>query len=154
MITQERRTIGAATYTMLTLVLMIGMLFVGAQQAYAQMQVDNGCMEELAGSGLTCAANDVSIATATNIEILDDGCADPNDTVTFRATFTVQSTANERYDIGIYFATDGDPNGNGARSGECSINTLANSPPPWVDLDSDACGDITSAKTLRQHLSR
>ena len=48
MITQERRTIGAATYTMSTLVLMIGMLFVGAQQAYAQMQVDNGCMEEVA----------------------------------------------------------------------------------------------------------
>ena len=63
MFTEKRRTISAAVYIMLTLVLMTGMLFGGVQQTFGQMQENNGCMEDVAGSGLNCTANDISIAT-------------------------------------------------------------------------------------------
>ncbi|WP_437870099.1 DUF7507 domain-containing protein [Sorangium sp. So ce363] len=117
--------------------------------AMAQTTVNNVCMDDLAPFGLTCSANDISIANATNITILDDGCLFPGDTVDFEATFTVEVTAKEKFDIGLYFARDGDVNGDGALSGLCSISTLPISPdPPWLDLDhlvggvQDTCGDI------------
>jgi hypothetical protein len=115
-------------------------------------------MEEEAGFGLNCTANDVSIANATNITILDDGCAYPGDTVTFKADFEVLLTAEYRHDVGLWFAADGDPNGDGARTGSCTAATPAYAPdPPWLDLDGtndplpkdnkpsgiqDTCGDI------------
>ncbi|WP_437745265.1 hypothetical protein WMF39_09755 [Sorangium sp. So ce1504] len=115
----------------------------------AQTTVNNVCMDDLAPFGLTCSANDISIANATNITILDDGCLFPGDTVDFEATFTVEVTAKEKFDIGLYFARDGDVNGDGALSGLCSISTMPISPdPPWLDLDGlvggvqDTCGDI------------
>jgi hypothetical protein len=91
------------------------------------------------------------------IEITDP-CDYPNDDVTFTAEFEVDLTAKERHDIGIYFATDGDGNGDGALTGGCSITSLPWAPdPPWLDLDGtndpypgtkkpsgvqDDCGDI------------
>ena len=48
--------------------------------AYSQMQVMNGCMEAVyqaykrGGGSLNCTANDVRVASVTNITILDDGC--------------------------------------------------------------------------------
>ncbi len=112
-----------------------------------------GCMEESAGFGLNCTANDISIAIATNIAILDDGCAYPGDTVTFKADFEVLLTAQARYDIGLWFAQDGDPNGDAAKTGMCTAATPAYAPdPPWLDLDqtesgqaNDTCGDINDA---------
>ncbi|HYQ73475.1 MAG TPA: hypothetical protein VET88_16315, partial [Gammaproteobacteria bacterium] len=94
-------------------------------------QVDNACMQDIAGFDLNCTANDVQIAgVARNpdgsdaLVILDDGCAYLGDTVTFTATFDVVVTAKERNDVGIYFVTDGDPNHDGAISGLCNISTL------------------------------
>jgi hypothetical protein len=107
----------------------------------AQMTDLNGCMQDIAQFGLNCTANDVQVARATNIEIIDDGCAYPGDTVTFRATFEVLLTAQGRHDIGLYFAVDGDTNADGAVSGQCSISTMAFAPdPPWLDLDGTADG--------------
>src|SRR5512139_1780060 len=155
--TTYRRT-GMLVYAALVLVLMTGFLLASAQRAYCQMQANNGCLQEVAGFGLNCTGNDVSIARVTNIVINDDGCAYPGDTVDFTATFEVKLTATERHDIGIYFAIDGDPNKDGAITGNCSINTLPYTPDsPWVDLDGtndpypgghnpsgvqDTCGDI------------
>ena len=106
----------------------------------------------LAGiSGLNCTANDISLAKATNIVIKDDGCLYPGDTVMFSADFEVQTTATERYDLGIWFATDGDPNHDGALTGTCAAATPPFGPdPPWVNLDAvaqptDTCGDINTA---------
>jgi hypothetical protein len=80
--------------------------------------------------------------------------------VTFTATFEVVLNAKERHDIGIYFVTDGDPNGDGAVSGDCSISILPYEPDEsvnYLDLDGttdpwpgtndisgvqDTCGDI------------
>ncbi|WP_158678262.1 DUF7507 domain-containing protein [Pseudoalteromonas sp. T1lg23B] len=125
-----------------------------------------GCMEETAGFAVQCTANDVRIAGVSSnpdgtpkLEILDDGCAYQGDTVQFTATFDIETTSKERHDIGIYFVTDGDPNNDGAQSGQCSISTLPFAPsPPWLDLDGtndpfpgtsgpsgvqDECGDIS-----------
>ncbi len=127
--------------------------------------INAGCMQDLAGFALNCTANDVAIAgVATNPDgthqliIHDDGCAYQGDTVNFTATFDLEVTAKERHDIGIYFATDGDTNFDGAVSGSCSVSTLDYMPdPPWLDLDGttdpfpgtniisntqDTCGDI------------
>ena len=137
----------------------------GGSSALAQMTIESACMQDIAGFGLNCTANDVQISgVARNpdgtpqLDILDDGCAYPGDTVTFEATFELVVTAKERHDVGIYFVRDGDPNDDGAVSGQCSIVTLPYQPdPPWLDLDEtndpvpgtntasgiqDACGDI------------
>jgi hypothetical protein len=139
-------------------------LLVGAQPAVADnlgnadVQPDQVCMEEAAEFGLVCTANDVRIAAATDIVIIDDGCAFPGDTVTFSANFEVLLGAQARHDIGIWFAQDGDPNGDGAITGICTVATPAYAPdPPWLDLDGindplpgdnkpsgiqDTCGDL------------
>jgi hypothetical protein len=118
----------------------------------------DGCMEDVAGFGLNCTANDIQIASVTNLVIDDDGCAFPGDTVTFTADFEVLLTAQARHDLGLWFATDGDPNADGAITGACTVGTPAYAPdPPWLDLDGmadtfldtnvvsniqDTCGDI------------
>ena len=112
----------------------------------ADVIANQGCVADLGPSG--CTSNDTGIASVSNITILDDGCQSPTDTVTFSATYTLQSTAAERYDIGLYFATDGDPNNNGALTGTCTIATPAYAPSPWLNLDGDQCGDLNSQTTL------
>ncbi len=125
------------------------------------MQVNNGCMQDVAGFNLNCTAEDVRIVDILNFTVNDDGCAYPGDTVDFTATYVVELTATARHDIGLYFATDGDPNLDGALVGQCSINTLPYYPdPPWLDLDGtsdkregenkpsgeqDLCGDIDTS---------
>lgn len=143
---------------------LLALLIFVTPSASAQ-SVEDGCMQDIAGFDLQCTANDIQIAgVAENpdgspqLEILDDGCAFPGDEVTFTATFDVVTTAKERHDVGIYFVTDGDPNGDGAISGSCSISVMPFDPdPPWLDLDGtddpfpgthdpsgiqDTCGDI------------
>jgi uncharacterized repeat protein (TIGR01451 family) len=108
--------------------------------------VTGGCMDDLFPGTLNCNANDIQIARATNIQITDP-CSFPGDSVTFNATFQVVLTAQTRYDIGLYFATDGDPNRNGALTGTCLVSNLNLTPdPPFVNLDPapDSCGDINS----------
>jgi uncharacterized repeat protein (TIGR01451 family) len=117
--------------------------------------INNGCMRDVAGFALGCTSNDVRVAgVATNpdgtpkLVILDDGCKFPGDTVDFTATFDVVLTAQARYDIGIYFAVDGDPNGDGALTGSCSVTTLDSANTSnFINLDPapDSCGDIDAA---------
>jgi len=109
------------------------------------------CMEDAYGGSLNCTANDVSIANATIVEILDDGCAYAGDTVTFTAIWDVQSTATERYNVGLYFATEGQTS---ALNGTCSVSTLPNSPATdWFDFDGNACGDISSSKMVHPEIT-
>ncbi|TLU65156.1 hypothetical protein FE810_09550 [Thalassotalea litorea] len=118
------------------------------------------CMEDrsdLEGiSSLTCRANDIQIADASNIQVKAiDGdtnhpfvgtgrCVDGLD-VTFSADFEVLSTAQERYDIGLYFNKSGGSSARRALDAEeepgfCQIYTLTDD---GVDLDSqEQIGDI------------
>ena len=94
------------------------------------------CMEEVYGDKLSCTAKDIKIVAAKNIAILDDGCKYPGDTVTFSADFQVESVATNRFDIGLWFAVDGDQNNDGAKRGKCTAAT------PYFNVDGDFCGDI------------
>jgi hypothetical protein len=114
---------------------------------------------------LGCTANDVRVARATNINISSGGeCHQENGqqvctcnqggNVTFTADYEVLLTAQARYDIGIYFSADGDPNGDGALTGACRLTTLsASNSDNFINLDpnlkpaskaqpNDVCGDI------------
>src|SRR5881296_74276 len=131
-------------------VLAVGGLLLAAQPAAAV----NNCIQDVwkahgNSQNLTCTANDVRVAEVTNIDITSGGTctgAPPNQTctctsasppptncatnpsqtgcVTFVADYRVVLTAQTRYDIGLYFGTDGDPNGDGALSGQCSGNII------------------------------
>jgi hypothetical protein len=105
-------------------------------------------------------------------DLCGDRCAFPGDTTSFAATFIVELSAQERYDIGLYFSVDGDDadmdgvlDGDGALFGTCSISTLPEvgsftrpdgTTGNFVDLDTnckgggcpqpeDLCGDIDDA---------
>lgn len=162
------RTVGACAR--LGLGIVTGAIWLAAGgSAMAQQQTipDGMCMQDRAGFNLNCTANDVSVAGVarkSNGEYdisITDPCQSVGDSVTFTARFNVVLTAQERHDIGIYFANDGDPNSDGALTGRCSVSTLE-----WrtanggVDLDSvndpipgtkkpsgiqDTCGDINAA---------
>lgn len=135
--------------------------FAGDPNKGETVTIEDGCMQDVAGFDLNCTANDVRIASATDIDITDP-CEYPGDDVTFTATFIIETTAVERHDIGIYFSIDGDPSfcendpsvdcltaqdcvdagvggecvSDGAYTGDCSISTMAYAPsPPWLDLD-------------------
>jgi hypothetical protein len=109
---------------------------------------------------LTCTANDVTLSTATNIQISAGGSCDSitgvckcfaGQTVTFTADFQMDLTAQTRYDVGFYIAQDNDSNGDGALTGQCSATaSLAGNTQggTFINLDQasqpgDVCGDIT-----------
>jgi hypothetical protein len=146
----------------------VGGLLLGAQPAAA---VDN-CIQDVwkahgNNQNLTCTANDVRIAEASNIEVisgatcttLPDGtlsCTCTSANITFEADYRVVLTAQTRYDIGLYFGVDGDSNGDGALTGQCTAATITQevAPSTFVNLDNpgntnlppaDQCGDIDAA---------
>jgi hypothetical protein len=132
-----------------------------------QTTMNSRCIQEAAGFNLNCTANDVNVAGVATDEEGDriwiiDPCQFPDDDVTFIAEFAVQLNAQDRHDVGIYFATDGDSGGDGALTSDdglngCSVTVLDYQEPDWVDLDGtsdprpgerkasgmqDTCGDI------------
>jgi hypothetical protein len=135
--------------------LALGGLLMGPQPASAQ-----SCIEEQAHKSLVCTANDIQVAYADNVRDTSGNsltqCTD-GETFSFIADFHVTTTASTRYDIGLYFATDGDPNHNGARSGVCSANIITplHTDPAspgivtlgsadGVNKDGDTCLDVTT----------
>jgi hypothetical protein len=127
----------------------------------------NCCLRDFS-PGATCTANDLTFVVV-GLGVLDDGCTDPTDDITINLRAVVSNTtAQTRYDVGFWIATDGDPNGDGASTGECARETLTpssgaadsvsctdlnltcgsdlggiGSPSgPFFDADLDSCGDI------------
>ena len=139
--------------------LAVGGLLLGAQPASAQSCIQDVWKAHGNTQSLTCTANDVQVAFADHIRGLDGQTltqCTSGTTFSFIADFHVVLTAQTRYDIGLYFATDGDPNHNGATTGTCDANVIL---PPFTDpnipgvtfgsanfvqLDSggDTCGEI------------
>jgi uncharacterized repeat protein (TIGR01451 family) len=137
---------------LLLCVLAVGGLLLGAQPASAQ---DSGptitgdvCMQTLFGSPVTssnrlnCTAEDIKIAEATEVSPLS--CIQ-GELFDLTATFEVNVTANERYDVGFYFNILGGAN---ARLGTCSLSVLTKTLQPAEDLDGDFCGDLPSAGSV------
>jgi hypothetical protein len=115
--------------------------------------IEGPCVQDNVDIGLNCTANDVVVARVEKLEIIGDGCKFPGDEVTFTADYVVELNAQARYDIGLYFAIDGDPDGDPS-TGECSITTLPyREPLKWLDLDGEVngiqntCGDVNSTNT-------
>lgn len=134
--------------------LTLGGLLMGVQSASAQTCIQQG------SKSLVCTANDIQVAFADNIRDISGnplGQCTGGQTFSFIADFHVTTTATTRYDIGLYFATDGDPNGDGARTGVCSANTITplHTDPAspgivtlgsadGVNKDGDTCRDVTT----------
>ncbi|MFC2144477.1 C25 family cysteine peptidase [Acidobacteriota bacterium] len=132
------------------------------------------CVNESNNDTNVCTANDLTFVQL-GLGIQSDGCVDPTDRVKIYLKGALQnSTANTRYDVGVWFPRDEsgtiDPNGDGALSGLCNLVGLMNaeSPPtdlcvpaggldltggsgPWVNADGvgyyDACGDMYNNST-------
>ena len=83
------------------------------------------CLKDNYGKNVQCSANDVSIASATNIKGLDGKpltTCQLNTTFSFIADFKLVTTASARQNIGLYFQTAG---GSTALTGTCSDNIIA-----------------------------
>jgi hypothetical protein len=123
------------------------------------------CIEEQTGKPAICSAKDVRITFADNVKTI---FGEPltecvhGQSITFIADFHVQTSTPARYDIGLYFAIDGDPNGDGAMSGACSANIIKDrhTDPAYpntvtlgaavaANLDGDACRDIDATNGWR-----
>lgn len=136
-----------------------GGLLLGATSAFAQTCIEDVWQAHGNNQGLTCTAQDVTLSQVTNINVLSGGQCETVDgvnvctcftggDVTFEADFRMDLTADTRYDVGFYIATDDDSNQDGALTGACSAtaslagNTLNGT---FINLDAapDVCGDIT-----------
>jgi hypothetical protein len=150
------------TSVALTVLIVGGGLLFGPQAASAQTCIQDVWKAHGNNQNLQCTANDVTLSTATNINIsiggecvIENGVrvcrCDAGGTVTFTADFQMDLTADTRYDVGFYIATDGDPNHDGAITGQCSATASLTSnttrPGNFINLDTDqpgdVCGDIT-----------
>src|SRR5262245_4241685 len=131
------------------LIVILGLTGLVAASPVAAQPVSGGCVKEASSlPSINCTANDVALTDIVpgSLVILDDGCTSKNDTVTFIAQGIYELTTQQRFDIGTFISTDGDPNGDGAQTGKCVRDILATSPnPPYVSLEGDACGDIDAA---------
>ena len=99
------------------------MLSLPARPALALI-AQGGCVDEVSGASNNCTANDVTFS-AVGLGVQGDGCVSPVDTVDVRLRGTVRNTTSKnRYDIGLFVAVDGDPQGDGALSGICAREVL------------------------------
>ncbi|WNC73445.1 hypothetical protein RGQ13_05470 [Thalassotalea psychrophila] len=145
-----------------TCIVLISFAALYGQSAFADSGLESLCMEDRAtttpGSKvkhLNCTANDINIASASNIEITHidgvplpggpgstDTCVSGRD-VTFSAHFNVVSTASERYDIGLYFNNEGGADARQGDSDACTSYILTSAGDTMFanDLDADTCWD-------------
>jgi len=118
-------------------------------------------LEKQSDKSFACTGNDVRVTFADNIRT-PSGAAlnqcNSGQRFSFIADFHVQTTAKASHDIGLHFATDGDPNGDGAKSGACAAdiikdrhldplfpNAVVLGAEVAANLDGNACRDITAA---------
>jgi hypothetical protein len=149
----------------LVLSLAIGALLIcaaTAQAATAYAPVLDGCLSTTFGKVPECTSNDINLTavepgtcsfTANSCTGNCDSTTDPADyTIANCGTVTMTGcvgqfniTSVERYDVGLYISTDGDPNGDFAKSGLCSRNAWNTSDPLTSGFhDTDDCGDVNA----------
>lgn len=107
------------------------------------------CLADEFGGSVGCTANDVTLAQANVISVID-GCTSVADTAVVEFSVTIEINAAKRYRPAFWISTDGGD----AESGVCFKEYLA--PPllptptqvdletgsgPYADLDGDQCGD-------------
>ena len=134
----------------MAMVIATGALF-AASPGWAQINaLQTGCVNESNNDSNVCSANDLTFVQL-GLGVQSDGCVDPTDRVTIYLKGALQnSTAQARYDVGVWFPRDDngtiDPEGDGGMSGLCNLVGLMNpeTPPP-----TNAClGDPGGALNL------
>ncbi len=113
----------------------------------------NFCVQDYR-SGAVCEANDVRIASV--VPTIEEACLTAQDTATVQFKFEFVAGASERYDIGLFVATDG---GSALSGDSCYHDYLqpASAEGPWdllsgsgpfKDLETgDFCADIEQGAT-------
>jgi len=126
-------------------------LLLAAAPVAAQEVVGPGnyCVQDnLDVSKLNCTANDTRLAGVKEVDgvpqISPTECTTDEDFL-LSGIFLVETNATARYDLSVTFSSDGDPNGDGARTGQCSRGLIPI--PPGEDFDGDDCGDVQSGVT-------
>jgi len=136
----------------------LGVLLLVAGSAGAQtIQINGGgCVDDVAlqllGSNAVpsnCTSNDVTFVLIGLGSIADACVQQGTDTVTMAnlEALVRNTTAQTRYDVGLYVATDGDPNGDGAQTGVCSramLYPVGPAAPPLYDF----CGVYPTCQNL------
>src|SRR5215204_707483 len=123
--------IGTPFVAMIAAVLAV--LLFGPEPASAQTCIQDAWKAHGNNQKLNCTAQDVTLSSATNIDIKSGGsCPVVNgvktcscfagQTVQFTADFRMDLTADTRYDVGFYIETGFDTNKHGALTGTCSAN--------------------------------
>ena len=147
---------------------------------FSQTGVIAGCVGDVGNlNNPSCTANDVRLTSVdpASLVIIGPGCDNVpdhciggsndggacttdaqcpsgscKDTVEFSATGNFLSGSAQRYDIGLYIATDGDAvppgksAGDGAKFGLCERFAFTNTE-TGVNLDGDGCGDLQLSAT-------
>ena len=128
------------------LLLVVFVLLAGVPAARGQT-----CIDDVTGRSNNCTANDVQVSQIDVLGVVD-GCTSSADTTTLHLRARLIATADQRYDIGMFFALDGGD----AFSGACEQTYL---PPPLAGLGTydptsgagpyydaegggDLCGDV------------
>ncbi|MBN7796506.1 hypothetical protein [Parahaliea mediterranea] len=132
-----------------------------AASALAPYSLTGGAQEaclndEAQFNNAVCTANDVRIS---RIDVLDGPveCIEGADVSINSMVAVLEGGAKERYDIGIYFATDGG-DAKASMSGQNDgcirdfLTPLGDGDGAFDDLDGDSCGDITQGTTEMKQL--
>ncbi len=88
---------------------------------------DCQCFDDVVPGTLQCTANDLGFVVV-GLGVQSDGCVNASDTVSIKFGATLETTGQNRYDIGMWVALDG---GN-ARTGKCARQILV---PPITPLN-------------------
>jgi hypothetical protein len=167
------KTVGILrSFTLTFLTIAVALLFL----MRASPAAAGNCLKDVYGKNVQCTANDVSIASASNIRKLDGSTLSTcpaGGYFDFIADFHIVTTATSRENIGMYFQTAG---GSSALTGTCSDNIISPLHDPGANgvgtcgsginqipclgsalyhefdtsLVGDNCGDTTSADGTNQ----
>ncbi len=138
-----KKTTRAPRRDEVALSLALATVFLVAGSGSAQIIADNTtCVNESNGLLNNCTANDLTFVQL-GLGVQQDGCVNSSDRVRMLLRGAVQnSTAQGRYDVGMWFPrpddTTGiiDPEGDGALTGDCYLAGLMNAEP---SPPTDAC---------------
>ncbi|MGS0692542.1 hypothetical protein [Shewanella sp. 30m-9] len=107
---------------------------------------NNVCLAQYSGSHLTCTANDIRVSEVKNVTNPDGTtpveCTDGEE-FDFKADFTIVTTATSRYGYGIWLPEGKWSAKDESETNTCSVLSGSATELPGIDLDGDACADIS-----------
>lgn len=123
-----------------------------ALSTMAQIASGQSCPPEF-GQGQICSANDFNV---TGVVVDGPGACTEGETISLTLRVSLESTARQRYDIGLFVGNDGEPVLGGSSCTHTALVPLEPVFDPdsgsggYRDLDGDACGDVASGDGVVQ----